>query len=38
MEKAERMEEILALARAKASPEKRDAVERFVNEYRAWQA
>src|SRR6266508_3420486 len=33
MEKAERMEEILALARAKASPEKRDAVERFVNEY-----
>src|SRR5215510_8674908 len=33
MEKAERMEEILALARAKAAPEKRDAVERFVNEY-----
>src|SRR6266542_1781640 len=33
MEKAERMEEILALARAKASHEKRDAVERFVNEY-----
>jgi glutamate dehydrogenase len=33
MEKAERMEEILALARAKAAPEKRDAVERFVNAY-----
>src|SRR5215475_13300831 len=33
MEKAERMEEILAPARAKAAPEKRDAVERFVNEY-----
>src|SRR5215831_760395 len=33
MEKAERMEEILAPARAKAAPEKRDAVERFVNAY-----
>src|SRR5215813_10272425 len=33
MEKAERMEEILAPARVKAAPEKRDAVERFVNEY-----
>ncbi|MGH9753132.1 MAG: NAD-glutamate dehydrogenase, partial [Blastocatellia bacterium] len=33
MEKAERMEEILALARAKATPKKRDAVERFVDTY-----
>src|SRR5262249_24611707 len=33
MEKAERMEEMLAPARVKAAPEKRDAVERFVNEY-----
>src|SRR5215471_5030021 len=33
MEKAERMEEILAPARAKAAPEKRAAVERFVNAY-----
>src|SRR5438093_1271589 len=33
MEKAERMEEILAPARAKAAPEKRDTVERFVNAY-----
>src|SRR5215510_14777065 len=33
MEKAERIEEILAPARAKAAPEKRDAVERFVNAY-----
>ncbi|HMB29921.1 MAG TPA: hypothetical protein VKS99_17555, partial [Blastocatellia bacterium] len=33
MEKTERMEEILAPTRAKAAPEKRDAVERFVNAY-----
>ncbi len=33
MEKAERMEEVLALVRAKAAPEKRDAIERFVNAY-----
>src|SRR5499426_3302477 len=33
MEKAERMEEILTLVRAKAAPEQRDAIERFVNEY-----
>src|SRR5262249_39437391 len=29
----ERMEEILALVRAKAAPEQRDAIERFVNTY-----
>src|SRR5262245_54490594 len=33
MDKAERMEEILALVRAKAAPEQRDAIERFVNTY-----
>ncbi len=33
MEKSERMEEILALVRAKAAPEQRDAIERFVSEY-----
>src|SRR5215510_1865664 len=33
MEKVERMEEVLALARVKAAPEKRDAIERFVDAY-----
>src|SRR5882672_10032033 len=33
VETAERMDEILALARAKAAPEKRDAIERFVGAY-----
>src|SRR5215475_4620973 len=32
-ETTERMDEILALARDKAAPERREAVERFVNEY-----
>ncbi|MBO0859464.1 MAG: NAD-glutamate dehydrogenase, partial [Chloracidobacterium sp.] len=32
-ETAERIDEILDLARAKAAPEKRDAIERFVNAY-----
>jgi len=30
---AERVDEILDLARAKAAPEKRDAIERFVDAY-----
>jgi len=33
MEKTERTEEILALVRAKAMPEQREALERFVNAY-----
>src|SRR5262245_51369807 len=33
IEKAERMEEVLALVRAKAPAEQRGAIERFVNEY-----
>jgi len=33
MEKTERTEEILALVRAKATPEQRDAIERFVSAY-----
>src|SRR5215470_8649413 len=33
IEIVDRMDEILALARAKAAPEKRDAIERFVSAY-----
>ncbi|HEY7182351.1 MAG TPA: NAD-glutamate dehydrogenase, partial [Blastocatellia bacterium] len=33
VETAERVDEILGLARAKAAPEKRDAIERFVDAY-----
>src|SRR5262249_60647018 len=33
IEKAERMEEVLALVRAKPPAEQRGAIERFVNEY-----
>src|SRR5215510_5319319 len=33
IEKAERMEEVLALVRAKAPAEQRGAIERFVSEY-----
>src|SRR5262245_66529017 len=33
IEKAERMEEVLALVRAKAPAEQRGAIQRFVNEY-----